>query len=114
MARLAGFEINADFLDGPALGATPEGARTSPAAGAAQTLHELRALGAVLRERVAARCAAKAAAVPAAAACASHAPGAPPASGEHPCLDSLPGGESGGCAPGPADVRPERFVRSDG
>lgn len=51
---------------------------------------------------MAARCAAKAAAVPAAAACASHALGAAPAPGEHPCLDSLPGGESGGCAPGNA------------
>ena len=35
MARLGGFAISTAFLDGPALGATPEGARTSPAAGAA-------------------------------------------------------------------------------
>ena len=35
VARFAGFAISTAFLDGPALGATPEGARTSPAAGAA-------------------------------------------------------------------------------
>ena len=35
MARFCGFAISTAFLDGPALGATPEGARTSPAAGAA-------------------------------------------------------------------------------
>jgi len=35
MAWFCGFAISTAFLDGPALGATPEGARTSPAAGAA-------------------------------------------------------------------------------
>ena len=36
MARFCGFAISTAFLlDGPALGATHEGARTSPAAGAA-------------------------------------------------------------------------------
>jgi hypothetical protein len=35
MARFCGFAISTAFLGGPALGATPEGARTSPAAGAA-------------------------------------------------------------------------------
>ena len=34
-ARFCGFAISTAFLNGPALGATPEGARTSPAAGAA-------------------------------------------------------------------------------
>ena len=35
MARFCGFVISTAFLDGPALSAAPEGARTSPAAGAA-------------------------------------------------------------------------------